>query len=156
MSIETLMIGAGCFWGVELDFSQQQGVIDTAVGYAGGLTDSPSYEEVCSKQTMHAEVVLIQFDNQKTSRKSLLEHFFAMHNPTTLNQQGPDRGTQYRSVIFYASQEEKSLAESVMSQQQPNFSQPIVTTLEPMATFWRAEEYHQQYFKKRGITRGCH
>ncbi|BCN93402.1 peptide-methionine (S)-S-oxide reductase [Thiomicrorhabdus immobilis] len=156
MSIETLMIGAGCFWGVELDFSQQQGVIDTAVGYAGGHTDSPTYEEVCRKETMHAEVVLMHFDNQKTTRQILLNHFFAMHNPTTLNQQGPDRGTQYRSVIFYDNQAEKDLAELVMSQQQAGFSQPIVTTLEPMAKFWRAEEYHQQYFKKRGISQGCH
>lgn len=156
MSIKTLMLGAGCFWGVELDLSQQPGVVETAVGYAGGITESPTYEQVCRTETMHAEVVLIKFDAEITSWKALVEHFFSMHNPTTLNRQGPDYGTQYRSVIFYDNQDEKNEAESIIKQLQTNFNQPIVTTLEEMAPFWRAEEYHQQYFKKRGINQGCH
>ncbi|WP_029407581.1 peptide-methionine (S)-S-oxide reductase MsrA [Thiomicrorhabdus sp. Milos-T2] len=156
MSIKHLMLGAGCFWGVELDFSKQPGVIETAVGYAGGNTESPNYEQVCRTETMHAEVVLITFDDELTSRQTLLEYFFSMHNPTTLNRQGPDSGTQYRSVIFYENQDEKIAAESIIEKQQANFNQPIVTTLEEMAVFWRAEEYHQQYFKKRGINQGCH
>lgn len=156
MSIEKLMVGAGCFWGVENYFANQDGVLATAVGYAGGITEHPTYEEVCRKDTMHAEVVLVEFDTRRVSREALLSHFFKMHNPTTLNQQGPDIGTQYRSVIFYDNQTEKALAEKVMQQAQENFEKPIVTTLEPLSTFWRAEEYHQQYFKKRGIDRGCH
>ncbi len=156
MNLDKLMIGAGCFWGVENYFAKLNGVISTAVGYAGGHTDNPSYEDVCRKDTMHAEVVLIEFDADKISRTELLMKFFAMHDPTTLNRQGPDIGTQYRSVIFYDGAEEKQLALDVMDQAKPDFKQPIVTTLEPWATFWRAEEYHQQYFKKRGIDVGCH
>jgi len=156
MSIDKLMVGAGCFWGVELNFANINGVIGTAAGYAGGKTDQPTYEDVCRTNTMHAEVVLVEFDNQIVTRESLLMAFFDMHNPTTLNRQGPDRGTQYRSVIFYDGEQEKELAQKVINASQSNFSDTIVTTLEPEAPFWRAEEYHQQYFKKRGITTGCH
>lgn len=156
MSLETMMVGAGCFWGVELNFSKLDGVTSTAVGYAGGHTDAPTYEDVCRKDTMHAEVVLLEFDEAVITREQLLNHFFTMHNPTTLNRQGPDVGTQYRSVIFYANEGEKKIAENAIQKAQPEFTDPIVTTLEPIAPFWRAEEYHQQYFKKRGIDRGCH
>lgn len=150
------MLGAGCFWGVELNFSKVSGVISTAVGYAGGQTEAPTYEDVCRKNTGHAEVVLIEFDDKIITKKSLLEHFFKMHDPTTLNRQGPDIGSQYRSVIFVESEEDRTLVKTVIHAAQPLFSQPIVTTLEPMAIFWRAEEYHQAYFKKRGIDQGCH
>ena len=101
-------------------------------------------------------MVLIEFDNQVTTREALLEHFFKMHDPTTLNRQGPDVGTQYRSVIFVADEVERALAQSIINQSQKAFSRPIVTTLEPLAPFWEAEAYHQQYFKKRGIDQGCH
>jgi len=115
MSLEAMVVGAGCFWGVELDFSKLDGVKNTAVGYAGGNTDAPTYEDVCRKDTMHAEVVLLEFDNKVITREQLLDHFFAMHNPTTLNRQGPDVGTQYRSVIFYANEDEKKIAESAIA-----------------------------------------
>ncbi|QCU90156.1 peptide-methionine (S)-S-oxide reductase MsrA [Thiomicrorhabdus sediminis] len=156
MSTETMMVGAGCFWGVQYRFDNIHGIEKTLVGYAGGDTESPNYDSVCRGDTNHAEVVWLEFDNNEISRRQLLELFFSMHNPTTLNRQGPDIGTQYRSVIFYANDEEKSLAEEVMKQAQANFSNPIVTTLEPMADFWAAEDYHQQYFQKRGIHGGCH
>ena len=156
MNIKKMMLGAGCFWGVENYFAKLDGVVSTAVGYAGGITENPSYEDVCRKDTMHAEVVLLEFDADIVSCEQILQHFFSMHNPTTLNRQGPDVGTQYRSVIFYADNLEKQLAEKAMEKAQENFAQPIVTKLEPLSTFWRAEEYHQQYFKKRGIDYGCH
>ena len=156
MSTENLVLGAGCFWGVEHHFSGIEGVLSAEVGYAGGITDNPSYEEICRKDTMHAEVVNIVFNSAEISRESLLQDFFMMHNPTTLNRQGPDVGTQYRSVIFYSNEHEKNIALKAMQKAQENYVSPIVTTLEPTATFWRAEEYHQQYFKKRGMETGCH
>lgn len=156
MSKQTLMVGAGCFWGVELSFSKIPGVTSTAVGYAGGQTDAPTYEDVCRKNTGHAEVVLIEFDDEIITKKALLEHFFKMHDPTTLNRQGPDVGSQYRSVVFVESEEDAILVETAIQSAQVHFSQPIVTAIESMATFWRAEEYHQAYFMKRGINQGCH
>lgn len=156
MSIETLMVGAGCFWGVQQRFSHIYGVEKVLAGYAGGKTESPSYEAVCQGDSMHAEVVQIEFDNKIINREQLLHLFFTMHNSTTLNRQGPDIGTQYRSVIFYDNDEEQVLAKNVIEEEQKNISAPIVTTLEPMATFWKAEEYHQDYFEKRGINSGCH
>lgn len=156
MQKQHLMLGAGCFWGVEHHFLKLTGVLAAPVGYAGGHTEHPTYEEVCRKDTQHAEVVNIEFDAEVISRQQLLEDFFKMHDPTTLNRQGPDIGSQYRSVIFVASEEEKRLAQKVMTEAQTDYAQPIVTTLEPLAPFWRAEEYHQQYFIKRGIDRGCH
>lgn len=156
MSIETLMVGAGCFWGVQQRFSHIHGVEKVLAGYAGGKTELPSYESVCQGDSMHAEVVKIEFDNKIINREQLLHLFFTMHNSTTLNRQGPDIGTQYRSVIFYDSDEEQVLAQNVIEEEQKNISAPIVTTLEPMAIFWKAEEYHQDYFEKRGINSGCH
>lgn len=152
MEKQILMLGAGCFWGVELKFSQIKGVLSTFVGYAGGQTENPTYEEVCRKNTGHAEVVLIEFDATQITREALLMHFFTMHNPTTLNRQGPDVGKQYRSVIFVANEQETQLVEAVMQKSQQHYSDKIVTTLEPLSPFWKAEDYHQQYFKKRGIT----
>ncbi len=156
MSIDNIILGAGCFWGVEHYFAKLEGVVNTEVGYSGGLTESPTYEDVCRKDTMHAEVVRIQFDDSLLSKQKILEHFFAMHNPTTLNRQGPDVGTQYRSVIFYTNEADKILAQQAIEQAQSKFADPIMTSLEEETVFWRAEEYHQQYFQKRGIDRGCH
>jgi peptide-methionine (S)-S-oxide reductase len=154
MQTEKATFGAGCFWGVEEAFRNLKGVISTAVGYAGGTKENPSYEDVCSDRTGHAEVVEVEFDPSEISYPQLLEVFWSNHNPTTLNRQGPDVGTQYRSVVFYHSPEQKSAAEATRERLQNSgrFSRPIVTSIEPAPKFWRAEEYHQQYLKKRGQT----
>lgn len=157
MSSQTLTekaaFGAGCFWGVEVTFRNVEGVIDAAVGYMGGQLQNPTYEDVCTGQTGHAEVVRVEFDPQRVSYERLLEVFFASHDPTTLNRQGPDVGSQYRSAIFYHSAEQKELATAAKRQadQSGRFSAPIVTTIEPATTFWRAEDYHQRYLEKRGL-----
>ncbi|WP_136679389.1 peptide-methionine (S)-S-oxide reductase MsrA [Neptunomonas sp. XY-337] len=144
---------AGCFWGIEAKFSALDGVIETEVGYMGGQQDKPDYKTVCTDQTGHAEVVQVQYDEQKISYEQLLAAFWAMHDPTTLNRQGPDVGSQYRSAIFYhdeTQQQEATQSKSYMDQSGA-FSAPIVTQVVPAATFWRAEEYHQQYLAKRGL-----
>ena len=153
--MEQATFGAGCFWGVELVFRQTAGVIDTAVGYSGGVTKNPTYREVCSKRTGHAEVVHLTFDPALIAYTQLLEIFWSNHNPTTLNQQGPDIGPQYRSMIFYHSDTQKTEAERSLQQQQTRLTHPIVTEIVPAGTFYRAEEYHQQYLEKRGMTH-CH
>jgi peptide-methionine (S)-S-oxide reductase len=132
-------------------------VIDAAVGYAGGTKENPNYEEVCSDETGHAEVVQVEFDPAKVSYGELLAIFWASHNPTTLNRQGPDVGAQYRSVIFYHSPEQKAAAEESKAQLERSgrFKRPIVTQIEPAPRFWRAEEYHQRYLEKRGMAH-CH
>lgn len=147
------MFGAGCFWGVETTFRNVHGVADAAVGYAGGKTDKPTYEQVCTDDTGHAEVVQVEFDPAKVSYKQLLEVFWTNHDPTTLNRQGPDVGTQYRSVIFYYSPEQQAAAEQSKAQmdQSGRFRKPIVTAIEPASAFHRAEEYHQRYLEKRGL-----
>jgi peptide-methionine (S)-S-oxide reductase len=144
--------GAGCFWGVEADFRGVPGVVDTAVGYSGGQTVSPSYEEVCTDRTGHAEVVQVTYDPEQVSYESLLEIFWTSHDPTQLNRQGPDIGTQYRSVIFYHDDEQKKEAEESQKHWESlgRFRRPIVTQIVPAAPFYRAEEYHQQYLAKRG------
>ena len=147
--------GAGCFWGVEAAFRRLAGVRDTAVGYMGGQYDNPSYRDVCTDQTGHAEVVEVQFDPLVISYHDLLNVFWSNHNPTTLNRQGPDIGSQYRSSIFYYSPEQKEQAERSKSEAQAHFPRPIVTEIVPAATFWRAEEYHQKYLEKRGLA-SCH
>ncbi len=154
MSIEKATFGAGCFWGVEAVFRQTNGVKDAAVGYAGGTTQNPSYEDVCSNQTGHAEVVEVQFDPAEVSYEELLEVFWRNHDPTTRNRQGPDVGSQYRSVIFYHSPEQKAAAEAKKAdlEKSGRFRRPIVTEIEPAPTFYRAEEYHQQYLAKHGRT----
>lgn len=155
--MEKATFGAGCFWGVELTFQQLPGVIETAVGYAGGKHDNPSYQEVCTDRTGHAEVVEISFDPAMISYGALLDAFFSLHDPTQLNRQGPDRGTQYRSVIFYHSPEQQQAALATIERltKEHKFSKPIVTQVVPATTFWRAEEYHQKYLEKRGVT-SCH
>jgi peptide-methionine (S)-S-oxide reductase len=145
--------GAGCFWGVEEVFRQIPGVKNTTVGYMGGTTENPTYEEVCTDQTGHAEVVQVEYDPEQVTYEDLLDVFWNNHNPTTLNRQGPDVGTQYRSVIFYHTDEQKQAAEASKKQldQSGKWKDPIVTQIEPAGTFWRAEEYHQRYLQKRGL-----
>src|SRR5262249_29953417 len=152
MATEKATLGAGCFWGVEENFRRLKGVTSTAVGYAGGNKDNPSYEDVCSDETGHAEVVQVEFDPAQISYQQLLDVFWSNHNPTTLNRQGPDVGRQYRSVIFYHSPEQKTAAEASKSKLAASgkFNRPIVTQIEPAPKFWRAEEYHQRYLEKRG------
>lgn len=152
MSIQKATFGAGCFWGVEARFRELPGVIDAAVGYMGGHTDDPSYREVCSKTTGHAEVVEVDFDTTQVSYEELLELFFNSHNPTTLNRQGPDVGSQYRSVIFFRGEEQESAAREAVrgANESGKWSQPVVTEITHATTFWRAEEYHQQYLAKNG------
>ena len=152
MATETATFGAGCFWGVESTFRNIEGVTDAAVGYAGGKTENPTYDDVCTAETGHAEVVQVEFDPTVVSYEKLLDVFWSNHNPTTLNRQGPDVGTQYRSVIFYHSPEQRAIAESSKAalEQSGKFRSPVVTQIEPAPKFYRAEEYHQRYLEKRG------
>jgi peptide methionine sulfoxide reductase msrA/msrB len=147
--LERATFGAGCFWGVEVSFRELPGVRDATVGYAGGTKKNPSYEDVCTGRTGHAEVVQVDFDPEVTSYDQLLELFWKDHDPTTSNRQGPDVGTQYRSVIFYHTPEQKAAAEASKAKAQPSFSRPIVTEILPAPEFYRAEEYHQRYVEKR-------
>ena len=149
--------GAGCFWGVEARFAQVPGVTATAVGYEGGKLDNPSYHDVCTDATGHAEVVELDYDPSKVSYEQLLDLFFELHDPTQLNRQGPDWGTQYRSVIFYHSPEQEAAAKQVIARltEEKRFRKPVVTQVVPAKTFWRAEEYHQKYLEKRGAV-SCH
>ena len=142
--------GAGCFWGVEAAFRRLDGVTDTAVGYAGGHTENPTYRDVCSKGSGHAEVVEIEFDPGRVSYSELLEAFWAMHDPTQVNRQGPDVGDQYRSVIFFHSpdQEESATASKKEIDESGLLRRPVATVIEPAPAFWRAEEYHQRYLEK--------
>ena len=154
MITEKATFGAGCFWGVEATFRAVPGVKDAAVGYAGGKTENPTYEDVCSHTTGHAEVVQVEFDPAAVSYDHLLDVFWSNHNPTTLNRQGPDVGDQYRSVIFYHSPEQKAAAEASKArlEQSGRHKQPIVTYIQPAPTFYRAEDYHQRYLEKRGLS----
>lgn len=154
MAKEKATFGAGCFWGVETTFRNVKGVTDAAVGYAGGKTENPTYEDVCSDETGHAEVVQVEFDPTVVSYRQLLEVFWANHNPTTLNRQGPDVGRQYRSVIFYHTPEQRAAAEESKAELEKGgrFRRPIVTQIEPAPAFYRAEEYHQRYLEKRGLS----
>jgi peptide-methionine (S)-S-oxide reductase len=146
------MFGAGCFWGVEAAFAALPGVQATAVGYAGGKTENPTYKEVCSDRTGHAEVVQLTYDPAIISYATLVEKFFQLHDPSQLNRQGPDVGSQYRSAIFTYSQEQAVDAVLIRDRLAASgqFKRPIVTQIEPAPAFWRAEDYHQQYFAKRG------
>lgn len=152
MTIEKATFGAGCFWGVEELFRNVPGVTSATSGYAGGTTENPTYKEVCSHTTGHAEVVEVEFDPEKVSYEQLLDIFWSNHNPTTLNRQGPDIGSQYRSVVFYHSPEQKLAAEKKKAEfdRSGRFSRPIVTQIESAPIFYRAEEYHQQYLRKHG------
>jgi len=156
MNLETATFAAGCFWHVEDTFRTVEGVVSTEVGFEGGKLDHPSYPDVCTDRTGHAEVVKILYDPSRISYRKLLETFFELHDPTTVNRQGPDVGTQYRSVIFYASPAQKEQARAYKSELEKTgkFGGPIVTEIVPVSTFWKAEEYHQQYFEKeRGENR---
>ncbi len=158
MSTEKATFGAGCFWGVESAFAAIPGVTATAVGYEGGSVARPTYEDVCTDQTGHAEVVEVDFDPEKVSYEQLLDAFFSLHDPTTLNRQGPDWGTQYRSTIFFHSheQQERALAKIDQLTTEGRFKPGrIVTQVVSAQTFWRAEEYHQRYLEKRGQA-SCH
>ena len=148
---------AGCFWGVEDAFRQVKGVTDAAVGYEGGHTQNPTYKEVCTNTTGHAEAVEVDFDPSKVSYKELLAVFFQSHDPTQLNRQGPDYGTQYRSAIFFhdATQEAEAREAVETLGKSGIFKKAIVTQIVPASEFYRAEEYHQKYFEKQGI-RACH
>ena len=145
--------GAGCSWGVEVAFRRVPGVVDTAVGYAGGTAANPSYEQVCTGRTGHAEVVQVEYDPEKVSYEQLLDVFWANHDPTQLNRQGPDYGTQYRSVIFHhdEAQEQAARAAKEALQASGRSRRPIVTQVEPFTTFYPAEDYHQRYLEKRGL-----
>ena len=153
MAEKTALFAAGCFWGVEAKFRQMDGVTDTAVGYAGGQTEEPSYEDVCTGTTDHAEVVQVAYDPEVTDFETLLRAFFELHDPTQKNRQGPDIGTQYRSAVFVADEAERETTQRVIAELNDSgrFGQPIATTVEDDAPFWRGEEYHQQYLAKRGL-----
>ena len=144
--------GAGCFWGVEARFREREGVLDATSGFMGGKTQ-PSYEAVCTGTTGHAEVVQVRFDAEKVGFEALLAMFFDMHNPTTLNRQGPDIGSQYRSVVFFHSEDQEKAANQAIVDinQSGRWPQPVVTLVEAAPTFWPAEEYHQRYLEKHGM-----
>ncbi|HVA18414.1 MAG TPA: peptide-methionine (S)-S-oxide reductase MsrA [Candidatus Dormibacteraeota bacterium] len=154
---EVATFGAGCFWGVETAFSRLPGVVDTAVGYSGGHTPNPTYKDVCTHTTGHAEVVQVTFDPEKVSYEQLLDVFWQTHNPTQVNRQGPDVGSQYRTAIFFHSPEQKALAEKSKAAVAASgkFRQPIATEITAAGPFYRAEEYHQKYLEKHGAA-SCH
>ena len=151
------MFGAGCFWGVEETFRKIPGVQDAAVGYSGGKLDNPTYDDVCTDRTGHAEVVEVDYDPAAVSYDKLLDVFWNGHNPTQLNRQGPDVGTQYRSVIFYYTPEQEAAARASKAalEKSGRFARPVVTEISPAQKFWRAEDYHQRYLEKRGLG-SCH
>lgn len=151
------MFGAGCFWRVEEIFRKLPGVKETSVGYAGGTIENPTYEDVCSDRTGHAEVVQVSYDPKEISYEKLLNVFWENHNPTTPNRQGPDVGTQYRSVIFYHNDDQKNIAEKSKEELEKSgkFKNPIVTEIVDAKPFYKAEEYHQRYLQKRGLET-CH
>ena len=155
--MEKATFGAGCFWGVEEAFKKIPGVKSTAVGYEGGALDNPTYQDVCTGETGHAEVIEIEFDPKVVSYETLLNAFWELHDPTTLNRQGPDHGTQYRSAVFFHSPAQQAAAQALKESLNAagKFRRPIVTEITPASTFHRAEEYHQRYLEKRGLG-SCH
>ncbi len=155
---ETATFAAGCFWGVESTFRKVPGVLEARVGYTGGATLKPTYEDVCTGETEHAEAIEIVFDPKQVGYQQLLEIFFENHDPTTLNSQGPDFGTQYRSAIFFHSPEQERLAEAEKERRNESgeYQSEIVTEIVPAAPFYTAESYHQRYFERRGIHFSCH
>jgi peptide-methionine (S)-S-oxide reductase len=153
--MEKATFAAGCFWGVETSFRALPGVVDAAVGYTGGSLPNPTYRDVCTDSTGHAEALEITFDPARISYDQLLDHFWKMHDPTTPNRQGPDFGTQYRSAIFFHNAEQEKAARASRERWQAQFNQPIVTEIVPASTFYRAEEYHQRYLEKKGLA-NCH
>ena len=157
VATEKATFGAGCFWGVEARFAEMHGVLDTAVGYEGGTLEHPTYKEVCTDRTGHAEVVQVTFDPSRLTYDALLDAFFSLHDPTQLNRQGPDWGSQYRSVIFTESDAQIASATAKIAELNASgtFRKPIVTQIAPATNFWKAEEYHQKYLEKRGMV-SCH
>lgn len=154
---ELATFGAGCFWGVEVTFRNTPGVRDVLVGYLGGILANPTYRDVCTGRTEHAEVVQVKYDPAEVSYDKLLDVFWENHNPTTLNRQGPDVGTQYRSAIFYHTPEQKRAAEESKASLEASgrFRRPVVTEITEASTFYPAEDYHQRYLEKRGLA-SCH
>ena len=152
MSQQTASFAAGCFWGVEARFLEVDGVVDAVSGYQGGRLENPTYKQVCGGDTGHAEVVQVTYDDEKVSYEQLLDVFFDMHNPTTLNRQGPDFGSQYRSAIFCYGDAQKEAAEQKIREIDASgkWHEPVVTQVREAPQFWRAEEYHQRYFEKNG------
>jgi len=157
MTTEIATFGAGCFWGVEAAFSKMPGVIEAVSGYSGGRTENPTYKDVCTDETGHAEVVQVTFDPAKVSFERLLEVFWGIHDPTQVNRQGPDFGSQYRTAIFFHTPEQEATAKKVKAELNASgkFKRPIATEITAAGPFYRAEEYHQKYFEKRGAT-SCH
>jgi peptide-methionine (S)-S-oxide reductase len=154
--LEQATFAAGCFWGVEAKFRSIKGVVNATVGYTGGTVDNPTYQQVCTDRTGHAEAVLVEFDPSKVSYEQLLDVFWGMHDPTQVNRQGPDQGSQYRSAIFYHTprQQAAALASKAALEKSGKLRRPIATEIVPAQTFWRGEEYHQRYFEKHGGA--CH
>lgn len=153
--MQQVIFAAGCFWGVQFYFDQVPGVTSTTVGYTGGTTENPTYEEVCTHTTGHAEAVLVEYDESKVEYRTLVHHFFRMHDPTQLNRQGPDIGDSYRSAVFYVTDDQKAITEQVMGDVQKTLDQPIVTQIEQAGPFYEAEDYHQKFAERTG--RGmCH
>lgn len=152
-SVRTATFGAGCFWGVEARFRQREGVLEATSGYMGGHLENPSYRQVCTGNTGHAEVVQVRYDEGRVAYQDLLELFFDLHDPTTMNRQGPDVGSQYRSVIFTHDESQEHIARDTIASlaEAGRWSRPIVTALESAAEFWPAEEYHQRYLEKNGL-----
>ena len=149
--VETAAFGAGCFWQVEVEFRNTSGVLDALAGYMGGELENPTYEQVCTARTGHAEVVEVKFDPDEISYDDLLEVFWGLHDPTQMNRQGPDVGPQYRSAIFVHSDDQRAAAEASKERAQARLSKPVATMIEPASTFWEAEDYHQRYLEKRGL-----
>jgi len=154
---EIATFGAGCFWGIEAAFRRVPGVLDAAVGYSGGRTENPSYQDVCADTTGHAEVVQVTFDPERLSYDQLLDVFWTIHDPTQVNRQGPDYGKQYRTVIFFHSPEQEAAAKKSKQALEASgkLRRPVATEITPAGPFWRAEEYHQRYLEKRGAA-SCH
>ena len=146
--MEIAVLALGCFWGPEIKFGKLEGITKTEVGYCGGNTNSTAYEEVCSGDTNHAEVVKLEFDPKKISYEKILQYFFEIHNPTTLNSQGPDIGTQYRSEIFYLNEHQMKIAEKIIEENNIKYSGKVVTKLSKLKNYCRAEDYHQKYLEK--------
>ena len=156
MAHETATFGAGCFWGVEWVFRQVPGVIDVVSGYSGGSVENPTYEQVCTDTTGHAEVVQVTFDPEQVSYEQLLEVFWAMHDPTQVNRQGPDVGYQYRSIVLAHTPEQRAAAEASRARAQERFDRPISTEIKDFVAFYPAEAYHQRYYERTGHEPYCH
>jgi methionine-S-sulfoxide reductase len=155
MKVEKASLAAGCFWGVQYYFDQVPGVVKTTVGYTGGHTKNPTYDQVCTHKTGHAEAVLIEFDPEKVKYRTIIKQFFRMHDPTQLDRQGPDVGDNYRSAIFYFNEEQRKEAIEVRNETQKHLDQQVVTQIEPAGPFYDAEEYHQKFTEKTGMGM-CH